>query len=156
MSLRIFIDTEFTDFVDMDLISIALVADDGRQFYGERSDFNFKHCNEFVQTTVLPQLGNIPGCVYSSRELTSALRQWLAQFETLDPVLCFDYSGDWALLYHSLDGDVPAWLRSCNINAQIDPERVKQYLDESGLTSHHALTDALANQFGFRSKYPTE
>ncbi|SFJ84850.1 protein of unknown function [Paraburkholderia megapolitana] len=38
--MRIFVDTEFTDFIDCDLISIALVADDGREFYAERNDFD--------------------------------------------------------------------------------------------------------------------
>lgn len=154
--MRIFIDTEFTDFVDMDLISIALVADDGRYIYGERNDFCRAACNEFVVDTVLPQIGKMPGCVYTRTALTSALRQWLLQFEMLDPVLCFDYSVDWALLYDILDKDVPTWLRSCNINAQIDTALIEQYLAKTGLTSHHALTDALANQFAYTPKYPND
>lgn len=30
--MRVFVDTEFTDFIDCDLISMGLVADDGREF----------------------------------------------------------------------------------------------------------------------------
>lgn len=33
--LNIFLDTEFTDFADLQLISIGLVADDGAEFYAE-------------------------------------------------------------------------------------------------------------------------
>ncbi len=36
--MRVFVDCEFTDFIECELISLALVADDGREFYGERSD----------------------------------------------------------------------------------------------------------------------
>lgn len=36
--MRIFIDTEFSDLQNMDLISIGLVAEDGAEFYAERSD----------------------------------------------------------------------------------------------------------------------
>ena len=55
--MRVFVDTEFTDFIDCDLVSVALVADDGREFYGERSDFDRASCREFVRAAVLSQLG---------------------------------------------------------------------------------------------------
>lgn len=59
--MRLFVDTEFTDFIDCDLISIALVATDGREFYGERSDYDQASCSEFVRAAVLSQLGQYPG-----------------------------------------------------------------------------------------------
>ena len=34
------LDTEFTDFVRPGLISIALVAENGREFYAERTDYH--------------------------------------------------------------------------------------------------------------------
>jgi len=37
-SMRIFLDTEFTDFQNAHLISIGLVAEDGREFYAELFD----------------------------------------------------------------------------------------------------------------------
>ena len=48
---------EFSDFIECDLTSIALVADGGRDFYGERSDFDRASCREFVRAAVLSQLG---------------------------------------------------------------------------------------------------
>ena len=51
--MRLFVDTEFTDFIDCDLVSVALVADDGREVYGERSDYDRAICNEFVRAAVL-------------------------------------------------------------------------------------------------------
>lgn len=58
---RYFIDTEFTDFNDSQLISVAIVGEDGCEFYGERSDFERPQCSDFVRDVVLPQLGQFPG-----------------------------------------------------------------------------------------------
>lgn len=55
-----FVDTEFTDFIDCQLISVAIVGEDGREFYGERTDFELSACSEFVRAAVLPQLGQFP------------------------------------------------------------------------------------------------
>jgi len=59
--MLVFLDTEFTQFAAPDLISIALVAEDGREFYGERSDYNRESCSAFVVETVVPLLGRVPG-----------------------------------------------------------------------------------------------
>ena len=37
---RYFIDTEFTDFQRCQLISVAVVGENGDEFYGERTDFD--------------------------------------------------------------------------------------------------------------------
>lgn len=58
---RYFIDTEFTDWKDSRLISIAIVSEEGQEFYGECSDFDLSACNDFVRAVVLPQLGQFPG-----------------------------------------------------------------------------------------------
>lgn len=97
--MRFFVDTEFTDFIDCDLISVAVVAEDGREFYGERSDFDRAACSEFVRAAVLPQLGQPPGRSFTRDALRIALLAWLEQFAgTPYRALCFDYAGDWELL----------------------------------------------------------
>ena len=60
-----FLDTEFTDFVRPDLISIALVSEDGREFYAERTDYREDDCSDFVRETVLPLLGGVPDAAFS-------------------------------------------------------------------------------------------
>jgi hypothetical protein len=40
---RYFVDTEFTDFIDCQLISVAIVGEDGREFYGERATSIHRH-----------------------------------------------------------------------------------------------------------------
>ncbi len=43
--MLVFLDTEFTQFHRPDLISIGLVAEDGREFYAERTDYNQDDCS---------------------------------------------------------------------------------------------------------------
>jgi hypothetical protein len=87
--MRVFVDTEFTDFIECDLVSIGFVADDGREFYGERSDYDRAGCNEFVRAAVLSQLGQYPGRVFTREALRTALVAWLDQFaDEPERVLC--------------------------------------------------------------------
>ncbi|APW48615.1 hypothetical protein [Rhodoferax antarcticus] len=96
--MLIFLDTEFTQFNSPDLISMALVAEDGREFYAERDDYHRDDCSDFVRETVLPLLGRVPGATCSRSELTDRVREWFApvarglprSFLTLRP-----YGGCW-------------------------------------------------------------
>lgn len=60
--MRYFIDTEFAEAGDrivptIDLISIGIVAEDGREFYAESSEFSEELCNKWVKEHVFPLLG---------------------------------------------------------------------------------------------------
>jgi hypothetical protein len=50
--VRYFLDTEFKSFDDCQLISLAIVGEDGREFYAECSDFDRALCSDFVNATV--------------------------------------------------------------------------------------------------------
>ena len=144
--MRVFVDTEFTDFLDCDLISVALVADDGREFYGERSDFNAASCSAFVREAVLPQLGQHPGCLFTRGALCDAIRAWLDAFANeSERLLCFDYGGDWELLCDLLDGPPEGW-QACHVGEFIDPARLEAYYREHR-GRHHALVDARAKRY---------
>jgi len=52
----VFFDTEFTDFQYADLISIALVGEDGRELYIAITDFKHHLASDFVEEIVLPRL----------------------------------------------------------------------------------------------------
>ena len=106
--MMLFIDTEFTDFKHPDLISIALVSEDGKgEFYAELP-VDLSKCNDFVLTTVLPQLGKMPGAQCSAIELDGRLRRWFEQFERLDQVtIGYDFHGDWELLCRAMRFDIP-------------------------------------------------
>lgn len=149
--MRLFVDTEFTDFIDCDLISVALVATDGREFYGERSDYDQASCSEFVRAAVLSQLGQYPGRVFTREALRVALVAWLAQFEPEPEMwLCFDNGGDWELLCDLLDGPPAGW-QAVHVGQMLDPERSEQYY-RTHRGRHHALVDARANCYAMESE----
>lgn len=54
---RFFMDTEFAeDGRVIDLISIALVREDGREYYAVSKEFDPERCNDWVRANVLPLL----------------------------------------------------------------------------------------------------
>lgn len=146
---RYFVDTEFTDFIDCQLISIAIVGEDGREFYGERSDFEPSACSEFVRAAVLPQLGQISGRSMPFAQLHDELRSWLLAIPAKTKrVLCFDYQGDYDLVLDLLDGAIPSSWACEHVRHRLDAERLERYFREHG-GRHHALHDARANAFAF-------
>lgn len=57
--MRYFIDTEFAERGrkhPIELISVGIVCEDGREYYGVNRDFNPKHANAWVKANVLPHL----------------------------------------------------------------------------------------------------
>lgn len=149
--MHLFVDCEFTDFLDCELISIALVADDSREFYGENSDFARSRCSAFVREAVLPQLGQFPGHAFSRAALRTALLAWLEQFaDEPERILCFDYGGDWELLVDLL-GEVPPGWEAWNIAQARDIDRLEGYFLVHG-GRHHALHDARALKLAFNAK----
>lgn len=60
-----------TEYIDhdrrLDLISLGVVAADGREFYAISREFDPSHANDFVRTTVLPQLEPVAHPVWMSR-----------------------------------------------------------------------------------------
>ncbi|MFZ6753867.1 hypothetical protein ACO0KY_10890 [Undibacterium sp. Dicai25W] len=147
--MLIFIDTEFTDFKDTELISIGLVSECGRyEFYAELP-VNLAKCNDFVVANIVPQLGKVPGAQCSVAELKTRLVLWLEQFAEQAPVICFDYDGDWRLFCHALDYQVPSWLRGKNIYPYLDKVALQMYFIDNQLKDHHALHDAKANCHAF-------
>ena len=145
--MLIFIDTEFTDFVNTELISIGLVTDDGQhEFYAELN-VDINRCSEFVVEEVLPQLGKVPA--FSIDETRTHLLFWLHQFESYEDVkICFDFEGD-LKLFQQIIGKMPSWLSSQNIYNDIDESRIQYFLKSQGLEEHHALNDAKANRYAY-------
>lgn len=155
--MRYFIDTEFTDFLDCELISIAIVREDGRAFYGEVSDFTHSTCSAFVLEAVLPQLRQTESLAATSPDLICAVRpleiigqllhEWL--LSTPSGVLCYDFPLDVALLQDALLPAKlsPEWTVE-NIAHQIDPVRQEAYYKMHG-GRHHALHDARALHAAF-------
>ena len=154
MTMRLFVDTEFTDLLDCELLSIGIVSEDGREFYAERNDVDLARCGDFCRVAVLPQLGRDADLIGTEAEVSARLKVWLAQFETVAPVLVsVDHPTDWELFgYLVRDEDtlqVPAWIKGQSIRAAIDPRDVEAYWQANGRNAHHALHDARANRYAY-------
>lgn len=151
MSLKIFIDTEFTDFIHTSLISIGMVAESGEEFYAE-VPFPENECSDFVRVAVLPLLGKEPHAACEFEQLRGLILSWI---EIVRPrgeeiEICFDYPTDWDLLVDALDYRLPEWCRPRLISANINELLLYSFQKETGLPSHHALYDARANRYAFR------
>nr|WP_315430377.1 3'-5' exoribonuclease [uncultured Albidiferax sp.] len=157
--MLVFLDTEFTKLDRLDLISLALVAEDGREFYCERNDFYPKDCSDFVKQTVLPLLGRIPGAACTRMELTHRLRDWVGQFAE-PPTFVFDSSKDWHLLAVAMlgrpqkkpPGDFGKQLY-VDSAAFAHPvfEKASNAAYSPDLPMHHALADARSLKAGYRA-----
>lgn len=157
--MLVFLDTEFTDFIDIRLISVGLAAEDGRTCYGELArDCWLEAASDFVRANVVPLLDQSrPGGEGERPEaLAERLREWLAgqgeaQLATDSPEHDFD------LLVELFAETGTVW----PANVVKTPLRVDCYLrgeafapavmgtyqgffTKNGLVQHHALHDALA------------
>ena len=157
-SMLIFLDTEFTDLHwQAKLISIGLIAENGRTFYAELLDtYQREDCNAFVCEVVLPLLeGNEVQLTWLA--LALRLGNWIESFE--EPVTLatdiqdWDYS--WIQKLFSTPETWPANLASKPTILVFDAdvgEKFNNAQEEAfatGLRRHHALDDAKANRIGW-------
>ncbi len=142
----LFLDTEFTDFQQPDLISIGLVSECGHhEFYAERNDFDLARCSDFVQSTVLPKLGQSQSGV-DRTSLATALRTWLENVHTVDsqsPVLVlYDFDTDYELFCQALLGQMPDWIEGANVAEEVNSITWARVGLMESPDAHHALHDA--------------
>lgn len=148
-----FLDTEFTDFTNRELISIGMIGEDGRQeLYLEVQDFDRTKCNTFVQSTVLPNLGRIDGTIVQKAEVQAKLRDWFVTLPRSVTVAC-DSQHDRDLLANTFDGKWPnnlaGWLDLRPlIDTGVFDQAVIKYHSETR-PWHHALYDAQAHRAGW-------
>lgn len=141
---RYYLDTEFIERPGLlDLISIGVACEDGREFYAVSSEFDESQASEWVRVNVLAKLGD------ARRETRAQIRDGLLAFirDTRPEFWGYFADYDWVLL---------CWL----FGAMVDlPKRfpefcldLKQVMHERGITkdmlppqpkdAHHALADA--------------
>jgi hypothetical protein len=131
--MRIWIDTEFNEYHGS-LISLALVADDGREWYGVR------YCDDpgwWVKEHVMPHLNREPE---RDSTLRSSLDEYLRGFDSVHIVS--DWPGDLAHLCNFLE-----WAPGERIGPDCMTFEVRRDLPDTATTSlipHNALEDARA------------
>lgn len=168
MATKIFFDTEFSGLhQNTTLISIGLVAEDGRTFYGEFTDYDMAQVDDWIYDNVIRRLElggfeiDIDYKPYSAkveiraekRVVENALSHWLECFEgeTLEMWSdCLAY--DWVLFCDLFGGAlnipdcvyyIPFDLATLFKVKGVDPDiNREEYAGLSGGQKHNALHDA--------------
>jgi len=137
---RIYLDCEFTELnATAKLISLALVAEDAREFYVELLDtWHHDDCSDFVKEIVLPQLwGDHHSCfIFDARD---RLLAFLRSLDCMITVVTDAPEYDWELFCQLAynEGKWPQNVHPAPTNALT----LKPLNDGSDLP-HHALLDA--------------
>ena len=150
IKVRYFIDTEYIDreqFVD--LISLGMVAEDGREFYAVSTEFDPTHANTFVRDVVIPQLEPSQHPAWMSRV---EMKDRLVQFVGSDEPRFWSYAAapwDWMAIAQlfPVDERVPeGWLYTAYDILQLlelaDVAVGDPRLPPPPPDVHHALADA--------------
>lgn len=151
--MLIFLDTEFTDFIDCELISIGMVSEDGKHaLYLEVQDFDRSKCNAFVQSAVWGRLGQIDGAIVHKVDVQGRLRDWFASLPR-SVTIASDSQHDRDLLADVLDGEWPVNLTGWyDLRPLIDTgvfDRAVTHYHTPDRPWHHALHDAHAHRAGW-------
>lgn len=149
--MRCFLDTEYTNTDRPLLISVGLVAEDGREFYAEATDgWSPEECSPFVIEHVLPHLGKPPAVVATRAAIRATIASWLSSFG--EPVtIIYDLRADWQVLGALFD-DLP---NRAGLHGQFlrwrDPAIAErfQHWTEAWFTNHGPRHNALIDARGF-------
>lgn len=155
--MRYFYDTEFIDDGrTIELISIGMVSEDGREYYAVSTDFDPERAGSWVRTHVLPKLPSPASPLWRSRR---RIRDELAEFmgiESGGPIELWAWVGayDHVALCQlwgpmtALPQPVPRFTLELK---QLWYERGRPALPKRPPDSHDALVDARYNLVRYRA-----
>ena len=153
---HVFLDTEFTQFHDPELLALGLVSEDGRECYVEIADVTRQaRASGFCQETVIPQFGLVDGAA-AADDVAAGLHvaAWLHEVGGR-LLVSHDYALDWHLLEDVLRA-AGQWER---LRLRLVPDNVAGIVEpgtpgEAAMIAafdaarwparHHALVDARA------------
>lgn len=152
--MRYFIDTEFIESGPtrpIELISIGIVAEDGREFYAISSEFVASHASDWVRANVL---GQLEGSV--SRQPLRIIAERIRAFVGEDKPTFWGYYADYDwVVFAQIFGtmmDLPkGWPMYCRDIKQWCDQLGNPKLPEQGKGEHNALADARWNQTAWKS-----
>lgn len=153
--MNLFLDTEWADPIGSELVSLALVSEDGaRQFYAERDPLPASP-TDFVRHAVYPLLQGGPAAM-SDMAMTRALRAFLSA--TPGACVLADYPNDLQLLQYVLAGFdlVDDQVQACGPVPEVAVQILASSCIRTGIEAwfqdnpsqrarrHHAMVDAQA------------
>jgi hypothetical protein len=152
MPTYLFLDTEWADLAGDELVSLALISEDGlRRFYAERSPLP-PDPTPFVKESVYPLLDR-GAAALSDQAFTAALRRFIDSVP--NPLIVFDYGHDGAMFDLALQGLGKGRLAEGN-DSHVPKELLKSDLismiledwfiahPQEAARRHHAMVDANA------------
>ena len=158
--MKVFFDTEFTGLhQDTTLISIGLIAENGKTFYGQFSDYDREQVDGWIKENVIGNLPATPQELYATADMVfygcreqvaSGLKTWLSQFDEVEMWSdCLSY--DW-VLFNQLFGhafDIPDNVYYIPFDIctlfkikGVDPDINREEFAEMKGVKHNAMHDA--------------
>lgn len=158
--MRYFFDTEFIeDGHTIDLISIGVVCEDGREFYAENRYARLDRANAWVKANVLPHLGMVKahdkqaGGGITPTQIRDGLLAFVREGDAPPEFWAYYADYDWVVLCQLFGRmlDLPeGWPMLCLDLKQEAIRLGDPSLPEQTSTEHHALADARWNAEVFR------
>lgn len=150
--MKYFLDTEFSErgpLHPIQLISIGIVAEDGRELYLISGDYDDEECNDWVKSNVLPHVAGRP------RLPIGALATEIRKFVGDDKPEFWGYYADYDwVVFCQLFGamiDLPkGWPMFCRDLKQLACDKGNPTLPAQSSTEHDALNDARWNAQAYR------
>jgi hypothetical protein len=145
--MRYFLDTEFIEsgpHKPIDLISIGIVAEDGREFYAISSEFDPATANDWVKANVLPHLGE--GRMCSLEQMARSLKRFVGDDKPEFWGYYADY--DWVVfcqIFGTMINLPEGWPMFCHDLKQWCAELGNPKLPAQASVEHNALHDARWN-----------
>lgn len=150
--MKYFIDTEFSERgarFPAELISIGIVAEDGREFYAHSASYDIGGCSEWVQENVLPHVQGEP--TMSLWSIAESIKIFVGSTEPEFWGYYADY--DW-VVFAQIFGtmmDLPSgWPMYCRDIKQWCDQLGNPKLPEQSSTEHNALHDARWNHIAWK------
>jgi hypothetical protein len=170
---RVFIDTEFTDFINCDLISLGAIASTGEEFYAENSEYYRNMASTWVRENIVPTL-NFDKFGMRRLELSARFWSWLIDLSADEIIITSDHSVDIDILKELFQNDSHPKIIAFEVIPQIISREsatianhlgtqnnmfplvraffqkaVDSYFDSNLEDRHNALSDARANRYAW-------
>lgn len=144
---RYWFDTEFIeDGQTIELLSIGVVCEDGREFYAESADADWGEANDWVRENVLPWMrGPGAGHWMTRAQIAGNLLKFVNDGQHRPEFWAYYADYDWVVLcqLYGRMVDLPkSWPMFCMDVKQLAVEVGDPELPDQTTTEHHALNDA--------------
>lgn len=141
--MRLYLDTEFNGFGG-ELISMALVAEDGREWYGFLPAL--REWEPWVREHVYPVIHALPPTIFARNmtEFRLSLHTWLKQFQ--NPTIIADWYTDFVHFFSAFDGrdHTESFQYSCRTElTMLEDLHIEPEFPHNALSDARALRDAL-------------